>query len=503
MIPIRMKLQKNKGRTMKQLIILITLCYSSFNLATVSQGQAHYQLLASAEAGSREGITAALEAGADINAKVKFGRYYPIVTTALHLAAGKGHEDCVRFLLESGADFEARDKLDRTAFKKAKSLGKTACASILWRWPQQIIQAEERTILQKEQTRREREENRGDHRIIANLTSDEDFEEMLTFIKVEAKTTDSIPGDAEATRIQALARSRGVRKNLSATKIQALGRGRVLAKKKIKNHARISLMGLIKRGDLEGTKRALKRASLEVNEFIGTDNRSRYSAPIHIAAEEGQLEILRFLIENGADVNSQDKYEKSTPLILAAREGHLACLELLIASGANLHVRERRSNYGDSGRNAFHWAAIRGHQDCLAFLLAQDKSLLNKRAKSGRTALHYAAEMGRLDCVRFLIAYRADLSVLTEEININNIGEEFSNRYKSKQTALSLAAIEAETEEHLEIVKLLYSAGIKVDIGFPLYHLLNKVLKGSDCSPHLYDQSYSSYLAHKKYLKEV
>jgi ankyrin repeat protein len=55
-----------------------------------------------------------LERGADINAKDKDGR------TALHAAAANGHDAIVVHLLERGADINAKDKDGRTALNAAK-----------------------------------------------------------------------------------------------------------------------------------------------------------------------------------------------------------------------------------------------------------------------------------------------------------------------------------------------------------------------------------------------
>jgi len=57
--------------------------------------------------------------------------------------------------------------------------------------------------------------------------------------------------------------------------------------------------------------------------------------PLHIAAEQGNLEIVRMLIECGADVNALAKeslYE--TPLGLSARENHIDVCKYLLSCGA-------------------------------------------------------------------------------------------------------------------------------------------------------------------------
>ena len=49
---------------------------------------------------------------------------------------------------------------------------------------------------------------------------------------------------------------------------------------------------------------------------------------------KGDLEVVRFLIVKGADVNAKDD-EDHTPLHWSAREGHLEVVQALIKSGSN------------------------------------------------------------------------------------------------------------------------------------------------------------------------
>ena len=53
---------------------------------------------------------------------------------------------------------------------------------------------------------------------------------------------------------------------------------------------------------------------------------------LHLALGPGYLEVARFLIEHGADLNSCDK-EGWTPLHTAARNGHLDVVRLLLEHG--------------------------------------------------------------------------------------------------------------------------------------------------------------------------
>lgn len=75
---------------------------------------------------------------------------------------------------------------------------------------------------------------------------------------------------------------------------------------------------------------------------------------LHISSLWGSVESLQVLIENGADVNSQNRIAGMTPLHCAIRgtfqsfhETHsrrLECIKLLIAAGADPSICDRKGN---------------------------------------------------------------------------------------------------------------------------------------------------------------
>ena len=62
--------------------------------------------------------------------------------------------------------------------------------------------------------------------------------------------------------------------------------------------------------------------------------------PIHVAASADYPEMVRFLIDNGADFQITTKGELQTPLHFAARNEASQCVKILLAYGANLEVRD-------------------------------------------------------------------------------------------------------------------------------------------------------------------
>ena len=59
--------------------------------------------------------------------------------------------------------------------------------------------------------------------------------------------------------------------------------------------------------------------------------------PLHIAAEFGNLEIISFLLQADADINSLDS-SGCPPIYIAMQSGDLKVVELLLESQANIYI---------------------------------------------------------------------------------------------------------------------------------------------------------------------
>ncbi|XP_025915691.1 ankyrin repeat and SOCS box protein 3-like, partial [Apteryx rowi] len=79
--------------------------------------------------------------------------------------------------------------------------------------------------------------------------------------------------------------------------------------------------------------------------------------PLFVAAQYGKLESLRILVSYGANINCQAK-DRATPLLIAVQEGHAKCVELLLSEGAdpNLYCNE------EEWQLPIHAAAEMGHK---------------------------------------------------------------------------------------------------------------------------------------------
>ena len=90
---------------------------------------------------------------------------------------------------------------------------------------------------------------------------------------------------------------------------------------------------------------------------------SSNSTPLRAAAFDGHLDIVRCLVENGADVNARNNFN-NTPLMITCYKGHPNVASYLVKHGANINLQD---NKGDS---CLHYASKGGHVQLACELLA-------------------------------------------------------------------------------------------------------------------------------------
>ena len=116
----------------------------------------------------------------------------------------------------------------------------------------------------------------------------------------------------------------------------------------------------------------------------------RCSTALHIAAEQGFIDIVEFLLWKNADVNAVDG-QGNTALILAVnRAGSSELLKLLLAHGANLHLQNSQ------GRTALMKAVEVLDIDAVRILLVAGSDITQKN-KQRKTARDIAVELDLAD----------------------------------------------------------------------------------------------------------
>ncbi len=142
------------------------------------------------------------------------------------------------------------------------------------------------------------------------------------------------------------------------------------------------------------------------------------------ATKDGETEIVKALIESGADVKAKNKYGE-TALIVAAAWGHSEIVQIFLRAGADVNAQ------GEDGDTAMLKAITEGHTEIVKML---------REAGSPEVTLIQAARHGLLETVKALIESGADVKAKDDEHSV---------------TALMWAAMEG----HAEIVHVLLQAG--------------------------------------------
>ena len=130
-----------------------------------------------------------------------------------------------------------------------------------------------------------------------------------------------------------------------------------------------ALLDAAKKGNLTRVQKLLSPENINCR-----DSQGRNSTPLHLAAGYNNLDVADFLLENGADVNAQDK----------------------------------------GGLIPLHNASSYGHLD-IAALLIRYNTVVNATDKWGFTPLHEASQKGRTQLCSLLLAHGADPSLKNQE----------------------------------------------------------------------------------------
>ncbi len=131
--------------------------------------------------------------------------------------------------------------------------------------------------------------------------------------------------------------------------------------------------------------------------------------PLFLAAAIGQPEIVRLLLDNGADMHAANRFG-AMPFHQAAYAGHRKIVEMLLERGEKVDVKD-----GDD-RTALHLTAWNDRQE-IALLLIEKGARVDTgdSAGKGATPLHYAAALGSADVARVLLEHCANIDAMALE----------------------------------------------------------------------------------------
>lgn len=152
-----------------------------------------------------------------------------------------------------------------------------------------------------------------------------------------------------------------------------------------------------KQGNLE-VLRALTEALPEL--LMTTDPMN--TTALHTAAAQGYIEVVNFLLERNSSLASIARNNGKTALHSAARNGYLEVVEALIRREPGLGMRTDKK-----GQTALHMAVKGQRVEVVEAVVKPDPSLINVVDTKGNTALHIATRKGRAQIVKKLLDHKA------------------------------------------------------------------------------------------------
>ncbi|RDD43947.1 Transient receptor potential cation channel subfamily A member 1 [Trichoplax sp. H2] len=125
-------------------------------------------------------------------------------------------------------------------------------------------------------------------------------------------------------------------------------------------------------------------------------------SPLHYAAKYNRVEIIRSLVDHGADVNIPG-YDSIPPISIAAKHNSLAAFEVLISCGAKVDLQDV------DGNTTLHEASKFGHVRMCELILRIDPALVNYTDNDLMTPLHVSCMRDRNNVCKLLIKHGASL----------------------------------------------------------------------------------------------
>ena len=129
----------------------------------------------------------------------------------------------------------------------------------------------------------------------------------------------------------------------------------------------------------------------------GVEFESYMNHMLYEAAKYGYLDIVKYLIEQGANINVNEQ-----TICLTLEHGHFDVVEYLIEHGANIHVWRE---------NVLRYASKYGHFDVVKYLVGQGADIHDL----DDYALRWASKFGYFDIVKYLIEQGANVHAVDDE----------------------------------------------------------------------------------------
>jgi ankyrin repeat protein len=365
-------------------------------------------LIVAVSQGNVGAVETLLAAGADLEAAEQIG--FTALQAASNLdAPAQVVSNVVTRLIRAGASLESRDAVRRTPLHQAAYDGKPVVTALLLAAGARIdaVGPDLRTPLQLAVVR-------GSREVVALLLAKgadtewrDSFGCTALHYAVEVRARDLVK----------LLLGHGADVNAPTTRGSSIGA--------------TALMGSAHAGDLE-----IMKVLLDLGAQIEQADQHGFTA-LMVAAGDGQVDAAKLLLERGAKLEAADQ-EGTTVFLRAAKSGQLEMVKFLLERGAKPDACDK------VGFTALHEAADRGYAEVAEFLISRGAEV-NARSDYPSTPLYNAANGAFTNEARYVAVTKVLLAH----------GADVNARLRGNQTPLHRAAIWG----HPQILQVLLAAG--------------------------------------------
>lgn len=152
---------------------------------------------------------------------------------------------------------------------------------------------------------------------------------------------------------------------------------------------------------------------LRSGEGIDTTN-DKGETYLHFAAYNAEPQLVKWLVEKGADCNMQDQHGK-TPLSRCA-SGDDHCVKTLLQAGADVDLADKE------GISPLHYASLSCSEENVNLMLQYEAHVNTFDKTNGSSPLHDACFAGSLKCVKALVEAGAHVDMKTKSSKDKNKG---------------------------------------------------------------------------------